>query len=214
LIEGKLNEDIIDWEEARLDFPVSEINAEIIESSMSDPRRFTIRIRGKPVVREVEKVQVNVRKQSDWWGHPYWPDRTAITSLLLAPKSKSSPLMKAVPELQLIEYLIILICFCFVLGIGFILRWFWTLFSGEAMGIDLRYPIGFLFLVCGILLLLFGLFSSPADHGRSLNLNVNLWWGLVMLIFGATIFFFAYRKKPARHQSSQRKLSDPVPKGP
>jgi hypothetical protein len=65
LIEGKLNEDVIDWEDAQLDFPFSEINAEIIESSMSEPRRFTIRTRGKPAMRKGETVDVNVRRQSD-----------------------------------------------------------------------------------------------------------------------------------------------------
>jgi hypothetical protein len=37
LIEGKLDEDIIGWEKARLDVPASEINTEIIESSISEP---------------------------------------------------------------------------------------------------------------------------------------------------------------------------------
>jgi membrane protein implicated in regulation of membrane protease activity len=71
------------------------------------------------------------------------------------------------------------------------------------MGIDLRFPIGILFLIFGILLVLFGSFSKAADYSRSLNLNINLWWGLVMLAFGAVMFFVALRRKSARRGPGQ-----------
>ena len=63
------------------------------------------------------------------------------------------------------------------------------------MGIDLRYPIGLLFAVFGLLLVLYGLVGGTAEYSRSLDINVNLWWGLIMLIFGGLMFFAAYRKK-------------------
>jgi len=65
LIEGELNEDITGWEAARLDFSVSKINAEIVESRVSEPRRFTIRTRGRPALREGETIHVNVRLRND-----------------------------------------------------------------------------------------------------------------------------------------------------
>jgi len=68
LIEGELKEDVIRWEEARLEFSVSEINAEIVESGMSEPRRFTIRTRGRPAVREGEIIHVDVRHPNDAGG--------------------------------------------------------------------------------------------------------------------------------------------------
>jgi hypothetical protein len=37
LIEAKLDQDILDWESVRLDLRSSEIDAEIVESSMSGP---------------------------------------------------------------------------------------------------------------------------------------------------------------------------------
>jgi hypothetical protein len=40
LIEAKLDEDILDWETVRLDFRFSEIDAEIVESSMSKAKPF------------------------------------------------------------------------------------------------------------------------------------------------------------------------------
>jgi hypothetical protein len=52
------------------------------------------------------------------------------------------------------------------------------------MNIDLRFPLGLLFIVFGGLLTLFGLLTDRAVYERSLFINVNLWWGLVMLLFG------------------------------
>ena len=51
--------------------------------------------------------------------------------------------------------------------------------------LDLRLPIGLLFSLLGVLLLGFGAASDPAIYQISLGINVNLWWGLVMLAFGA-----------------------------
>ena len=63
------------------------------------------------------------------------------------------------------------------------------------MGIVLRYPIGLLFMTFGVLLVLYGLFSGTAAYARSLGIDVNLWWGLIMLVFGGLMFFAAYRKR-------------------
>jgi lipopolysaccharide export LptBFGC system permease protein LptF len=63
------------------------------------------------------------------------------------------------------------------------------------MGIDLRYPIGLLFVIFGLLLVFYGLFSGTTAYSRSLGIDVNLWWGLIMLIFGGLMFFAAYRKR-------------------
>ena len=52
------------------------------------------------------------------------------------------------------------------------------------MGLDIRLPIGGLFTVLGLLLAGYGLVSEKALYERSLGINVNLEWGLVMLIFG------------------------------
>ena len=62
------------------------------------------------------------------------------------------------------------------------------------MNIDLRFPLGLLFIVFGVLLTLFGLFTDRATYERSLFIKVNLWWGLVMLLFGGLMFIFALKK--------------------
>jgi ABC-type Fe3+-siderophore transport system permease subunit len=55
------------------------------------------------------------------------------------------------------------------------------------MNFDLRLPIGALFTLYGALLALYGAFGDKAQYARSLGLNVNLIWGLVLLVFGLTM---------------------------
>jgi hypothetical protein len=52
------------------------------------------------------------------------------------------------------------------------------------MNFDLRLPIGALFTIYGILLTGYGLLGDKAQCARSLGLNVNLGWGVVLLVFG------------------------------
>jgi len=63
------------------------------------------------------------------------------------------------------------------------------------MGLDIRKPIGLLFSAFGALLIAFGLLSNRAIYTRSLDINVNLWWGLVMLAFGAIMLWLGRRKR-------------------
>ena len=68
------------------------------------------------------------------------------------------------------------------------------------MNVDLRFPLGLLFVVFGAMLTLFGLFTDRATYERSLFINVNLWWGLVMLLFGALMFFAAWNKSRTKKE--------------
>jgi hypothetical protein len=52
------------------------------------------------------------------------------------------------------------------------------------MRLDLRLPIGLMFSIFGVMLVIYGLVSDTAIYARSLGINVNLWWGLVLLAFG------------------------------
>jgi hypothetical protein len=63
------------------------------------------------------------------------------------------------------------------------------------MRLDIRTPIGGMFTVLGLVLTLYGLFTfrSTELYERSLGLNVNLWWGLVMLAFGLVMYFLGRR---------------------
>jgi len=61
------------------------------------------------------------------------------------------------------------------------------------MNFDLRLPIGLMFSLFGGMLTVFGLVSKPEIYSRSLGINVNLWWGLFLLVFGLLMLFLALR---------------------
>jgi hypothetical protein len=50
------------------------------------------------------------------------------------------------------------------------------------MGLDIRWPIGLMFTLIGVLLAGFGLVKSA--ESVSLGININLIWGIVLLVFG------------------------------
>ncbi len=61
------------------------------------------------------------------------------------------------------------------------------------MNLDIRLPIGLMFAMVGAILCVYGMVSDPAIYGRSLGININLWWGLVMFLFGAVMLLMARR---------------------
>ena len=61
------------------------------------------------------------------------------------------------------------------------------------MHIDIRKPLGLMFLAIGLLLAGFGLTGDASRHAQSLGININLWWGLVMSGFGAVMLWLARR---------------------
>ena len=63
------------------------------------------------------------------------------------------------------------------------------------MKLDLRLPIGLMFTIIGALLSVFGMVSSAEIYTRSLGINVNLWWGLVLLLFGLGMLGLALRSR-------------------
>jgi hypothetical protein len=66
------------------------------------------------------------------------------------------------------------------------------------MKLDLRLPIGLMFSIFGVLLAVYGATSDPAIYQRSLGINVNLWWGLVLLVFGLVMLWLVRRGKAGR----------------
>ena len=59
------------------------------------------------------------------------------------------------------------------------------------MNLDVRLPMGLMFTIVGLMLVAFGLVSNRAIYDRSLGINVNLWWGLVLLAFGLVMLALA-----------------------
>jgi hypothetical protein len=56
---------------------------------------------------------------------------------------------------------------------------------------DIRRIIGGLFLLYGVILVVVGIVGSEADKAKAAGINVNLWTGLGMLVFGAGMVAWA-----------------------
>jgi len=68
------------------------------------------------------------------------------------------------------------------------------------MGIDIKFPIGLMFSILGLILTFFGLFTN-SDAGlyqRSLGININLWSGAGMLVFGLVMLGLAWKSRKTK----------------
>ncbi len=62
------------------------------------------------------------------------------------------------------------------------------------MGLDIRLPIGLMFSLVGVLLLVAGkIYDSTAMRAKSLGINIDLYWGLFLLVFGLWMLWLALR---------------------
>ena len=63
--------------------------------------------------------------------------------------------------------------------------------------LDIRMPIGLLFSILGVLVLVYGLItmSDTAMYALSQGININIWSGVGMSIFGGIMLFFALKAK-------------------
>lgn len=71
--------------------------------------------------------------------------------------------------------------------------------------VDIRIPIGLMFSIVGVLVTVFGIFTSSdaAMYEKSLGINVNLIMGVIMLVFGVVLLFFAFRKAKHRKEETE-----------
>jgi hypothetical protein len=61
------------------------------------------------------------------------------------------------------------------------------------MGLDIRWPIGLMFTLLGVLLLIAGI--TDATPPRPLPMNIDLIWGGVLLVFGVLMLLGAISGK-------------------
>jgi hypothetical protein len=66
------------------------------------------------------------------------------------------------------------------------------------MKLDIRLPIGLLFSILGVLLVLYGALSDPSAYERSLGININLWWGIALLAFGGLMLVLSRKSMENR----------------
>ena len=62
---------------------------------------------------------------------------------------------------------------------------------------DIRRLIGGVFVLYALILIALGLFGSSASKHKAAGININLWTGLGMLIFGALMIFWALSRPTA-----------------
>jgi hypothetical protein len=73
------------------------------------------------------------------------------------------------------------------------------------MGLDIRWPIGCMFLILGIVLAVYGIFSDATIYAQSLGMNVNLIWGAILAAFGIIMLLLArFGKKSQQRTSDDR----------
>lgn len=78
------------------------------------------------------------------------------------------------------------------------------------MKLDIRLPIGLMFAVIGALLAIFGLLAKNVNYEKSLGININVWWGLILLAFGVGMFLLGRRgtssARPADDTAEGRRM--------
>ena len=71
--------------------------------------------------------------------------------------------------------------------------------------VDARIPMGMFFTMTGTILMAFGLSTrdNTAVYVKSLGIDVNLWWGLALLVFGIVVLTLG-RRGQARIESGKK----------
>jgi hypothetical protein len=80
------------------------------------------------------------------------------------------------------------------------------------MGIDIRLPLGALFFLLGLILTVYGVISDASRYQQSLGINVNLDWGMVLLVFGALMLLLGRRSARAALVGGASRSSDTIRK--
>jgi hypothetical protein len=62
------------------------------------------------------------------------------------------------------------------------------------MNLDIRIPTGLLFSIIGAILAIYGAATRGAEmYQKSLDINMNFWWGLALVVFGLAMLGLAWR---------------------
>jgi hypothetical protein len=66
------------------------------------------------------------------------------------------------------------------------------------MNLDIRIPIGAMFTLIGLVLAVYGLVTSgELMYAKSLGMNMNLYWGGAMLVFGVIMLILGVATQSA-----------------
>ena len=80
---------------------------------------------------------------------------------------------------------------------------------------DIRRIIGGLFILYSLILIALGLFGSHHVKNKAAGINIDLWTGLGMLVFGALMIFWALSRPTAPEPSETHgEGSGPIQRAP
>jgi hypothetical protein len=74
---------------------------------------------------------------------------------------------------------------------------------------DLRRIIGGVFVLYGLVLTIMGLFASDADIDKAAGININLWGGLAMIVFGGLFLLWAFARPLGEQLRSEETGREP-----
>jgi len=72
------------------------------------------------------------------------------------------------------------------------------------MGLDIKLPIGLMFTIFGVMLTIYGLTTGGDPmYAKSLNININIWSGAIMTIFGLAMLIPALMQKKKKNSEEK-----------
>jgi hypothetical protein len=75
--------------------------------------------------------------------------------------------------------------------------------------VDIRIPVGAIFAIYGVMLVIYGLLSGDLEARHMINgLQVNVWAGSGMLVFGVVMLLLA-RRSPTGPRSTSEQPAGP-----
>ena len=74
------------------------------------------------------------------------------------------------------------------------------------MKLDVRIPLGMLFTLMGTILAAFGMATRANTdfYTKSLGIDLNLWWGPVLLVFGVTMLMLGRHGQMAMEKTANK----------
>jgi len=82
------------------------------------------------------------------------------------------------------------------------------------MSLDLRIPLGLMFSLVGALLTIYGAVTEGSSiYASSAGMDINLIWGIVMLVFGLSMFLLGRYSDKHPQEPSHDPAEPPRPLG-
>lgn len=79
------------------------------------------------------------------------------------------------------------------------------------MGMDIRLPVGIFFFLVGLILAVYGLVADAWIYQKSLGININLYWGILLCLFGAMMLLLGRRAlRTTPREAASPDHSDPA----